>query len=80
MARTSFVCGNWKMHKTAAEARELVRALAPLVAGAAGRVQVAVAPPYTALAAVADAVRGTAIELAAPSPARCRCGCSPTWA
>jgi triosephosphate isomerase len=65
MARTSFVCGNWKMHKTAAEARELVRALAPLVAGTAGRVQVAVAPPYTALAAVADAVQGTAVELAA---------------
>ena len=65
MARTKFVCGNWKMHKTTGEARELVRALAPLVAGAAGRVQVAVAPPFTALAAVAEALRGTAIELAA---------------
>lgn len=64
MARTKFVCGNWKMHKTTAEARDLVRALAPLIAGAEG-VQVAVAPPFTALAAVAEAIRGTPIELAA---------------
>jgi triosephosphate isomerase (TIM) len=63
VARTKFVCGNWKMHKTAAEARELVRALAPLVDGVA--VQVAIAPPFTALAAAAEAVRGTRIELAA---------------
>src|SRR5512142_2866154 len=65
MARTRFVCGNWKMFKTTGEARELVRALAPLVADAAGKVQVAVAPPFTALAAVAEAIRGTPIELAA---------------
>jgi triosephosphate isomerase len=64
VARIHFVCGNWKMHKTTAEARDLVRALAPLVQGAAG-VQVAVAPPFTALAAVAEAVKGTKIELAA---------------
>src|SRR5512132_415846 len=65
MARTRFVCGNWKMFKTASEARELVRALAPLVAESAGKVQVAVAPPFTALSAVAEALRGTSIELAA---------------
>jgi triosephosphate isomerase len=62
--RTKFVCGNWKMHNTAGEARELVRALASLLGGAS-RVQVAVAPPFTALAAVADAIRDTKIELAA---------------
>jgi triosephosphate isomerase len=65
MGRTKFVCGNWKMFKTTGEARDLVRELAPLVEGLAGKVQVAVAPPYTALAAVADALRGTGIELAA---------------
>ena len=65
MARTKFVCGNWKMHKTQAEARELVRALGALVAPVAGRVQVAVAPPFTALSAVQAALAGTAIELAA---------------
>src|SRR5512138_3621068 len=65
MARTRFVCGNWKMFKTTGEARDLVRALAPLVSDAAGKVQVAVAPPFTSLAAVAEAIRGTSIELAA---------------
>src|SRR5512138_3235646 len=65
MARTKFVCGNWKMHKTAGEARDLVGQLAPLLQSLAGRVQVAVAPPFTALAAVAAAGKGTAIELAA---------------
>ncbi|OFX24038.1 MAG: triose-phosphate isomerase [Anaeromyxobacter sp. RBG_16_69_14] len=65
MARVKFVCGNWKMYKTTGEARELVRALAPLVEGMGGKVQVAVAPPFTALAAVAEALRGTPIDLAA---------------
>jgi triosephosphate isomerase len=65
VARTRFVCGNWKMHRTQAEARDLVRALAPLVADLAGRVQLAVAPPFTALAAAREALAGTAIELAA---------------
>jgi triosephosphate isomerase len=65
MARQKFVCGNWKMFKTRSEAQELVRALAPLVKDAAGRVQVAVAPPFTALAAAADALAGTNVQLAA---------------
>ena len=64
MARTKFVCGNWKMFKTTGEARALLRELAPLVAEA-GEVQVAVAPPFTALAAAAEALRGTRLELAA---------------
>ncbi len=65
MARLKFVCGNWKMHKTQGEARELLRALLPLLAPLAGKVQVAVAPPFTALAAAAEALRGTAVDLAA---------------
>jgi triosephosphate isomerase len=65
MARTKFICGNWKMHKTAGEARELIATLAPLVEAAAVKVQVAVAPPFTALAAAAEALAGTDIDLAA---------------
>jgi triosephosphate isomerase len=64
VARTKFVCGNWKMHKTAGEAVALVRELADGL-GASPGVQVAVAPPFTALRPVAEALRGTAIELAA---------------
>jgi triosephosphate isomerase (TIM) len=66
VARGKFVCGNWKMHKTRAEAGELVRDLARRLAGTGpGAVLVAVAPPFTALAAVREALAGTAIELAA---------------
>ena len=64
MPRRPFVCGNWKMHRTVAEATALARELAAGLAGEA-RVQVAVAPPFTALAAVGAALRGTGIELAA---------------
>ncbi len=67
MARRKFVCGNWKMHKTAAEAVALVKELAGGLAEASGggKVQVAVAPPFTALHAVAQALPGTGLELAA---------------
>ncbi len=64
MARRKFVCGNWKMHKTAREAVALVQELREAVGGASDEVQVAVAPPFTALSAVAQAERGK-VELAA---------------
>ncbi len=63
MARTKFVCGNWKMHKSVREAVALVKELAAGLGGAAGQVQVAVAPPFTALHAAAQAAQGTAIEV-----------------
>jgi triosephosphate isomerase (TIM) len=64
VARRKFVCGNWKMHKTVAEATALVK---ELVEGRNGddRVEVAVAPTFTALSAVSLALRGSTIELAA---------------
>ena len=65
MARKRFVCGNWKMHKTASEAVALVRELEAGLGDAAGKVQVAVAPPFTALHAVAKALGGKDLELAA---------------
>ena len=64
MARQKFVCGNWKLHKTVAEATALVKELAAGLAGDA-RVQVAVAPVFTALPAVAAALAGSPIQLAA---------------
>jgi triosephosphate isomerase len=66
MARRKFVCGNWKMHGTVAEAVALAKDVAAGLAGApGGAVQVAVAPPFTALHAVAQAVRGSQVEVAA---------------
>ncbi len=66
MARRKFVCGNWKMHKTAPEAVALVKEIAAGLGDAAGKVHVAVAPPFTALHAVAQAIgHGGPLELAA---------------
>ena len=65
MARKKFVCGNWKMHKTAAEARALLGELRRLADGLADQVEVAVAPPFTALLAAAEALKGSRIALAA---------------
>ena len=50
--RTPFVVGNWKMHKTVAEALALVTELKNQL-GALRDVDVGVAPPFTALHAVA---------------------------
>ena len=63
MARTKFVCGNWKMHKSVKESVALVKELAAGLGDAAGKVQVAVAPPFTAIYPVAQALAGSAIEV-----------------
>jgi triosephosphate isomerase len=63
VARTKFVCGNWKMHKTVKESVALAKELAAGLGGAAGNVQVALAPPFTAIHAVAQALQGTAVEV-----------------
>jgi triosephosphate isomerase (TIM) len=62
--RTPFVTANWKMHKTVAETAAFARALRPLVASV-GDVEIAIAPPFTALGALADALAGTRVALAA---------------
>jgi triosephosphate isomerase len=62
--RQPLIAGNWKMHKTLAEAKALAREIRQ---GAAPgrRAEVALAPPYTALAAVAGELKGSDIRLAA---------------
>jgi triosephosphate isomerase len=62
--RRRVIAGNWKMYKTQAEARALISALAPLVASA-NHCDIVVAPPFTALAAAAEAARGTRIAISA---------------
>jgi triosephosphate isomerase len=58
-----FVVGNWKMHKTLSEARALAAAVRDGVRDF-GDIDVAVAPPFTALAAVAEVLKGSAVGLA----------------
>jgi len=61
--RQAFIAGNWKMHKTRAEAASLVRELIPAVKASSGKIMVA--PPFTALATVGELLKGTNILLGA---------------
>lgn len=62
--RTPIIAGNWKMHKTLAESVEFVTALAPKIASYTG-VERVVGPTYIALAAVADVLKDTQIQVSA---------------
>lgn len=62
--RTPLIAGNWKLFKTIGEAITLVNDLKSLVAGVKG-VEIVVAPVFTALSRVGDAVAGSNIRLAA---------------
>ena len=64
MGRLPFIAGNWKMNKTVGEALDLVRELKTAISGVKG-VEVAVAPPFTALYAVHKELEGSSIRLAA---------------
>jgi len=62
--RKPFVAGNWKMHKTIKEAVALVQELRVALEGIEG-CDVAICPPFPALAAVREALSGSAIGLGA---------------
>lgn len=64
MGRLPFIAGNWKMNKTVGEALDLVRQLKASISRIEG-VEVAVAPPFTALYAVGKELGGSTIRLAA---------------
>jgi triosephosphate isomerase len=60
--RTPLIAGNWKMHKTIAQAEEFIQALLPRVSAADG-VDVAICPPFTALQAMVDSTRGSRVAI-----------------
>ncbi len=62
--REKIIAGNWKMNGTLAEARALVTELLAKLPTAEG-VETVVAPPATALATVAELIKGSKIALAA---------------
>ncbi|MGI8411967.1 MAG: triose-phosphate isomerase [Solirubrobacteraceae bacterium] len=62
--RTPLIAGNWKLHKTIAEAESFVAALLPRVSSV-DEVDVAICPPYLALAAMVDSTRGSRVEVMA---------------
>jgi triosephosphate isomerase len=58
------MAANWKMHKTVGEALAFVETFLPLVRGVDG-VEAVLAPPFTALDRVGEALAGSGIALAA---------------
>jgi triosephosphate isomerase len=62
--RTPLIAGNWKMHKTLAEARELVHGIREGVEGVSG-VEILICPPFQHLFPLAEAIKGSSIRLGA---------------
>jgi triosephosphate isomerase len=65
--RNYYIAGNWKMHKTRAEAADLARALVSLLKD--GKHKYLVAPSFTSLETVGALVKGTNILLGAQNMA-----------
>ena len=62
--RTPLVVGNWKMNGTLADARGLAQSIRDGLKRPRG-VEVAICPPFTALAAVAEVLAGSAVGVGA---------------
>ncbi len=62
--RKPIIAGNWKMHKTIAEAVQLARGIREAVVNIDG-VDIVLCPPFTALAAVEDVISNSKIGLGA---------------
>ena len=68
MSRRPLLAGNWKMHLSLGEAVALARALAASCGHCMDR-EVMIAPAFTALAAVTEAVRGSGLRVGAQNVA-----------
>jgi triosephosphate isomerase (TIM) len=62
--RKWIVAGNWKMHNSIAESVALARAIKDGISSVKNG-EVVVAPPYTALYSVGEAIKGSSVALAA---------------
>ena len=63
--RKKIVAGNWKMNTTIQDGVELAKAVAAKSVETPENVGLIVAPPFTHLAAVAEAVKGSKVEVSA---------------
>lgn len=72
MKRQAFIAGNWKMHKTTGEAVALASGLVDNLKGVTHKIMIA--PPFTALQAVSEVVKGSNILLGAQNMASVREG------
>jgi triosephosphate isomerase (TIM) len=64
MSRTIFA-GNWKMHKTAAETTAYFDRFLPLAASLPPEFEIAIAPPFTAIAQASQCLAGSNVRLGA---------------
>jgi len=65
--RSYYIAGNWKMHKTVGESVALAKSLASALTDCGEKVMIA--PAFTSLAAVAEALRGSKLILGAQNMA-----------
>ncbi|MBN1864379.1 MAG: triose-phosphate isomerase, partial [Victivallales bacterium] len=66
MSKKVIIAGNWKMNKTASEARDFVEAFKPLVKDVEpGDVSVVVCPPFTGLSEAVKAAAGSNVKVGA---------------
>jgi triosephosphate isomerase len=59
-----FIAANWKMHKTIGETREFLASFLPMVKDIVD-VDIVIAPPFSALSAAAEAMKGSNVQLSA---------------
>src|SRR3989304_5128622 len=62
--RIPLIAGNWKMHKTVAEAKALLADMLPNLQAISG-VEKLLCPPFTALETVSELLKGTGVALGA---------------
>ena len=65
MARKTFIAGNWKMNKTAAETKALAEALKESLAKFGDTVTMAVCPTFTSLATAVEVLKGSNVKVGA---------------
>ncbi|GHV71244.1 hypothetical protein AGMMS49928_22180 [Spirochaetia bacterium] len=70
--RSYYIAGNWKMHKTRAEAADLAKALVAQLKD--GKHKYLAAPSFTAIETVAAIVKGTNIRLGAQNTGKVQGG------
>ena len=63
--RKAIIAGNWKMNKTRPEAKALLEAIKPLVANAAGQIEVIACVPFTNLETAVSVTEGSNVKVGA---------------
>ena len=63
--RKKIVAGNWKMNTSVAEGKALASAVAAGLADVPSDVEIIIAPPFTHLVTVAEAVAGSRVMVSA---------------